>query len=431
MTIGRLGRNDAHIPVQNSTPRSKYIVDEHPLGEPRQLRVIATGSGASALNIARSIDVYMKNVDLVLYEKNHDVGGTWLENIYPGCACDIPSHCYQYSWAQNPRWNKFYSSGPEILKYFQDTAKEHGLRKYIKFKHEIVGATWNEEKGRWDMRIHNLSSGFEFDDWCHFFVNSSGYLNNWKYPDIPGLYSFEGELMHSAAWNPDVDLKGKTVAVLGCGSSGIQIVPHIQPVVKHLTTFIRQPTWITAGFAQKYAGAGGTNFNFTEEQKATFVEHPKTYHVYRKRLENELNGRFRLILKDSPEQAEAVKFSTQDMKTKLGVKGAGIAEKIIPDFAVACRRPTPGNGYLESLTKDNVTVVQDEIERIVPEGIVLVTGEVIKIDIFICATGFDLSYRPRFPVIGQNGVNLAERWKERATAYLSVTPANMPNYFSK
>jgi cation diffusion facilitator CzcD-associated flavoprotein CzcO len=225
--------------------------------------------------------------------------------------------------------------------------------------------------------------------------------------------------------------KEKTVAVLGCGSSGIQIVPNVQREVKHLTTFIRQPTWITAGFAQKYSGPGGTNFDFTEEKKVELIEHPEAYHAYRKAIESELNGRFRLILKESPEQAEAVRFSTQDIRSRLGVRGAAIAEKIIPDFAVGCRRPTPGNEYLESSTKDNVRVVQDEIEKIVPEGIVLFTGETIKVDILICATGFYQSYGPRFPIIGQNVTDLGDQWKARATAYLSVTPANMPNYFSK
>jgi cation diffusion facilitator CzcD-associated flavoprotein CzcO len=150
MVIEGQGRGDGHIRVEESKATGKYVVDEHPLGQPRQLRVIATGSGASALNVARSIDVHMKNVDLVLYEKNHDLGGTWLENTYLGCACDIPSHCYQYSCSPNPKWNKFYSPAPEpeILKYFQDTAEEYGLRKYIKFKHQIIGATWNEERGR-------------------------------------------------------------------------------------------------------------------------------------------------------------------------------------------------------------------------------------------------------------------------------------------
>jgi cation diffusion facilitator CzcD-associated flavoprotein CzcO len=117
------------------------------------------------------------------------------------------------------------------------------------------------------------------------------------------------------------------------------------------------------------------------------------------------------------------------MKAKLG--DSPIADYIIPAFSVGCRRPTPGVGYLEALTKDNVRVVRDKIEKIVPDGIVLTTGEIIKIDTFICATGFDLSFCPRFPIIGRNGVNLAEQWKERPTAYLSMAPENMPNYFSK
>ena len=152
--------------------------------------------------------------------------------------------------------------------------------------------------------------------------------------------------------------------------------------------------------------------------------------TYRKDVEEQLNSRFKMLHKDTPEQAEAVRFSTNDMKTKLGPNNP-LADFLIPKFAVGCRRPTPGNGYLESLTKENVRVVTDEISEIVPEGIVLATGEVLKVDALICATGFDLSFCPRFPIIGRNGANLAEQWKDRATAYLSVAPENMPNYFSE
>lgn len=137
-----------------------------------------------------------------------------------------------------------------------------------------------------------------------------------------------------------------------------------------------------------------------------------------------------MLHKDTPEQAEAVRFSTNDMKTKLGVDNP-LADFIIPKFAVGCRRPTPGNGYLESLTKENVRVVTDEIAEVVPEGVILATGEVLKVDALICATGFDLSFCPRFPIVGRNGANLADQWKDRATAYLSMAPENMPNYFSE
>ncbi|CZR66978.1 related to steroid monooxygenase [Phialocephala subalpina] len=405
-----------------------YVVDEHIFGEPRQLRIITLGAGASGLNVARQIEKHMEAVDLQIYEKNSDVGGTWLENRYPGCACDIPSHSYQYTWAPNPNWKKFYSPGPEILEYFQDIAEKYDLRRYIKFRHQIISAIWDEEAGIWNIRVKNLETGEEIEDWCHFFINASGFLNNWKWPEIKGLDTFKGDIKHSAAWNPETDLSNKTVAVIGSGSSAIQIVPSIQPEVKHLTTFVRSPTWVTAGFAQSKAGPGGTNFEFSIEQKDEFAKDPEKYLAYRKDVEKEMCSRFRMLHKDTPEQKAAVEFSTSDMKSKLGPNNP-LADFIIPKFAVGCRRPTPGNGYLESLTKENVRVITDEIAEVVPEGLVLNTGETLKVDVLICATGFDLSFCPRFPVIGRNGANLAEQWKERATAYLSMAPENMPNYF--
>jgi cation diffusion facilitator CzcD-associated flavoprotein CzcO len=135
------------------------------------------------------------------------------------------------------------------------------------------------------------------------------------------------------------------------------------------------------------------------------------------------------IIRDSEEQQEAKRFSTHEMTTKLAAKKS-LVEHIVPDFAVGCRRPTPGNGYLEALTDPKVRVVTDEISEIVPEGIKLVTGEVIKVDTFICATGFDISFAPRFPLVGRNGINLATQWKSRPEAYLSMAAANIPNHFS-
>ncbi|RDW58681.1 FAD protein [Coleophoma cylindrospora] len=405
-----------------------YVIDEHPFGEPRRLRVITIGAGASGLNVARAVGAFMKNIDLQLYEKNADVGGTWLENRYPGCACDIPSHNYQYTWEPNPYWNKYYAPAAEILKYFQGVADKYNLRKYIKFQHQVVKAVWDEDEAVWNFKIKNLVTGEEVDDYCHFFINASGYLNNWKWPDIPGLHSFKGSLLHSAAWDPKIDLKDKAVAVLGCGSSGIQIVPSIQPTVKHLTTFIRSPTWITAGFASKMAAPGGNNFDYTREQKEAFAEDPEMYLKYRKDVEHELNSRFKMLHKDTPEQAAAIKFAEEDMRKRLG-SNSQLADSIIPKFSLGCRRPTPGNGYLEALNCDNVRVVSDEIERVVEDGIVLKTGELIKIDAFICATGFDVSFCPRFPIIGRKGIDLRTQWKDRATAYMSLTPENIPNYF--
>lgn len=301
---------------------------------------------------------------------------------YPGCACDIPSHNYQFTWEPNPGWTKFYSTSSEILQYFIGVAEKYGLYKYVKLQRFVSSASWDESKAVWNMEIRNLETGDVEHDWGHILINGCGVLNNWQWPDIPGLHSFRGTLMHSAAWRDDYDLNGKRVAVLGCGSSGVQIVPTIQPVVEHLTTFIRTPTWITAGFAQNHAGPGGANFAFTEEQKEEWRRGPKKYLAYRKQIEGELNTRFQFIIANSQEQAEAKQYSINEMKSKL--QNDRLEKHMIPDFAVGCRRPTPGNGYLEALSMSNVRVVTDHIQEIVPEGIKLTTGELIAVDAFIC-----------------------------------------------
>ncbi|CAK7229173.1 hypothetical protein SCUCBS95973_007130 [Sporothrix curviconia] len=426
-----------------------YSVVEQPLGTARPLRIIVVGAGASGLNVVRNVKEHMRNVDVQVYEKNGVVSGTWFENSYPGCACDIPSHNYQYSWAPNPGWSEYYASQKEIRAYFERVATEHGLLPYIRFGQKVVGATWDEEAAVWRFRIEDVATGEVADDYGHFFINASGYLNNWKWPTIPGLHSFAGPVLHSGAWDSSVDLAGKRVAVIGYGSSGIQLVTAIQPVVQSLTTFIRGPTWITAGFGSKYAAPGGLNFTFTDEQKAAFAADPAAYLAYRKGVEHELSSRFKMLHKDTPEQEAAVAFSRADMLRRLNTstdkaKAKHLAETLIPTFPVGCRRPSPGNGYLEALSAPNVDVITGrEIARIEADGLVLVdeakggdahetkeTKETkVVVDVIVCATGFDLSFRPRFPIIGRQGVDLRDAWTDRATAYLSMAPADMPNYF--
>ncbi|RSL83097.1 hypothetical protein CEP51_004722 [Fusarium floridanum] len=414
-------------PVVNDK-HNGFVSEEVPLGEPRRLRVICIGAGATGLNLAYMLPRHLKNIDLLMYEKNEAIGGTWLENRYPGIACDIPAHIYQFTWAPNPTWSEFYASGPEILRYFQDTAKKFDLEKYVNLKHRVTRAEWNEDDGTWMLEILNEETQQTMTDYCHFLINGSGFLNHWTFPKIPGLHSFKGPLMHTANWDNDVPLENQKIGLIGNGSSGIQLLTAIQPVAKHLTTFIRSPTWITTVYLQDYAGPGGSNFEYTPEQIEKYKKNPEEYLNYRKAMESDMSGSFDISFKDSDFQQMARQYLTEQMKKRLG-EDHPLSQNLIPDFSVGCRRLTPGTGYLEALTQSNVTVERTPIARVVPEGIELENGELVELDLLACATGFDVSWAPRFPIIGRKGINLQEEWsKTRASAYMALGVPNFPNY---
>ncbi|POR31118.1 Putative sterigmatocystin biosynthesis monooxygenase stcW [Tolypocladium paradoxum] len=409
--------------------KPEYQIIEKPSRAGRKLRIICLGAGASALNLAHEVDTSSLDLELVCYEKNPSIGGTWYENRYPGCGCDIPSVNYQFSWAPSSEWSSYYSSAPEILKYFKDVADKYNLNKYIQLNHTVVGAHWIEEEQMWHVQIQQGDDPEAIiEDKANIFVNASGVLNKWKWPDIKGRGTFQGHMLHSANWDDSVSLEGKRVAVIGGGSSAVQIVPNIQPVVGSMKCFIRSESWVTAGFGQQFAGKAGANFAYNKEQREIFRNDPKKYLAYRKKIESDLNSRFRFILNGSEEQAEAKKFAEKDMRDKLARKPE-IADIIVPkNFAVGCRRPTPGNGYLEALCEDNVSVVSSSITEITPKGIKTAEGVEHEFDIIVCATGFDVSWRPQYPTIGRNGVSLSKYWQDVPNTYLSVTVANFPNY---
>ncbi|RVX67654.1 hypothetical protein B0A52_08183 [Exophiala mesophila] len=407
---------------------SGYRINEDPYETRRKLRVIHIGAGASGITFAKFAEDRLQNVELQIYEKNKDVGGTWLENRYPGCACDIPSASYQFTWERNPNWSQYYSESPEIWQYFKDVTDKHGLMKYIKLEHKIAGAYWKPEEGVWEVKVQR-PDGTEFTDTCNVLVNGGGVLNNWKWPEIEGLHSFEGKLTHSANYDTSIVLKDKRVAVIGIGSSGIQITSKIASEVGQLYTWVKTPTWITAGFAQRFAGPNGGNFKYTEEQKKRFADKPDLFLKYSKMIESELNVRFKFILNGTPEAEGAREFARQEMTQKLGSNHPELLEALIPkNFGVGCRRPTPGNGFLEALSQDNVKVFTKQMQRITPRGFVDSEGNEHEVDVIICATGFNTSWIPRYPVEA-NGYSIAKMWAKEPSSYISLGVPHMPNYF--
>ncbi|KAK8858795.1 hypothetical protein IAR55_003025 [Kwoniella newhampshirensis] len=406
-----------------------YEIPNKPFGSLRPLKVIAIGAGISGISLAHSVDTDGDQIELQIYELGGDYGGTWYWNKYPGCRCDIPSINYQMSWSPNPYWKEFYATATEIHEYYRGLVEKYNLSRYFKLHHEVVHAQWLPEVNQWELNIRS-DDGAEFTDRCDVFINAGGVLNAWKWPDIKGLHSFRGTLCHTARWPDNLDLKGKRVAIVGSGSSGIQLLATVQPDCQKIYHWIRSPTWITSAFAEKYAGPGGKNFLYTEEQKQRFAENPKESLKYRKMIESELNQRFRFLIKGTPEQNAALEFAERDMKTRL--KGnQRLIDAIVPTkFLVGCRRPTPGNGYLEALNEPNIQVYTQMFQEVTEKGFIDHEGSEVEVDVFVCATGFDTSFKPRFPVINGKGVNIQDMWNDYPVdSYLSIAIKDTPNYF--
>jgi cation diffusion facilitator CzcD-associated flavoprotein CzcO len=304
----------------------------------------------------------------------------------------------------------------------------------------VVRADWSEHTGTYLLQIER--DGKIVCDQCDILINGTGNLSKWKWPDVSGLDSFKGSLLHSANWEDNLSLEGKTVAVVGTGSSAIQIVPKIQPVVKELIHFMRSTTWISPPCledALKNAGAGQcvsadtslqNQHQYTEEAKEHFRKYPDELLRYRKGLEVQFNKMFEMFLRDSDASRVAQDSMQIEMHRRLGPGNEDLKKRLIPSWPPGCRRITPGIGYLEALVKDNVRLVHRGIARVTPEGVVDDDGVEHKVDVIICATGFDVSFKPSFQLIGMDGFSMEQAFDPEPYAYLGMTVPRFPNYFS-
>ncbi|KAI7779515.1 hypothetical protein LA080_000799 [Diaporthe eres] len=423
-------------------PPSWIPLYQKPLGTPtRRLRVVTIGAAVAGMGFAYKLQHVHKMttegidgsedplVEHTIYEANEDIGGTWLVNTYPGVACDVPAHLYAFPFEPNPNWSSFYASGAEVLAYFKRTVAKYNLDRDVKLNHRVEHARFDEADGRWHLRVRRVDTDEVVDDTCDILVSATGFLSQWHWPSIPGLHDFQGHLAHSAGWDSqgEYDYDGKRIGIIGNGSSAIQILPQLAPGAAHLVNFMRHPTWITAGLGSA-AIDGAANYTYTDAEKRGFADDPDSLKQYRKRLQQATNTGFELYVKGSRAQEEALRATAQTMRERLG-GDEELARKLIPDWEVGCRRATPGPGYLEAFTRDNVSLVTDGIERVTASGIRTHGGEEFDLDAIVCATGFDVSHRPPWPLIGRTGVSLAEHWKEEPYSYLSLMATGFPNFF--
>ncbi|KAK5000128.1 hypothetical protein LTR66_000953 [Elasticomyces elasticus] len=384
-------------------------LEDTPIDNFRRLRVVVIGAGFSGINCGIRIPQRLRNVDLTIYEKNAGIEGTWFENRYPGCACDVP----------------------EIHEYLEGVAEKFSATRFIKCNHAVQAYNWDKDSSTWRVTVKNSLTGETFIDEANIVISARGSLNDYKWPNIPGLKDFQGTLMHSAAWDPKAELDGRTIGIIGAGSSAIQIVPELQSRFDvKLKCFIRSRTWISPPFgAQTMQRLGLDGLDFSEDQKQRFLDDPEQYHSFRKVVEQDGNSMHFLTHSDSEMQRMVRDLCEGIMDSRLSTHPE-IAEKIKPSFAVGCRRLTPGLGFLEAMTKENVEFIGTEIKKITPGGIMLSNGSEIKLDVLICATGFNAAHAPPFPVTGRRSMDMASRFVPYPKTYLGLAMNDFPNYFS-
>jgi cation diffusion facilitator CzcD-associated flavoprotein CzcO len=314
--------------------------------------------------------------------------------------------------------------------------EKHNLSPFVVLGTKVINAEWHDLEGQWHVQLQRTKDDSVFTDKCHVLINGSGVLTKWKWPDIEGLHDFKGTLAHTASWPKDLDWSGKKVAVIGTGSSSIQTVPQIAKTAGHLSVFMRNRTYILPQFganvanteadpdAQDPAGAG--RHQYTEKEIERFRNDPEYHLAYRRKIEMSLTAGWDMFNRGTELNTMFRQHAQDQMKERLKDRD-DIKERLIPDWSPGCRRPTPGDGYLEALIQPNVTCVWDEIACITPTGLSTVAGQQIDVDILICATGFNVQYLPHFPIIGLGGQNMSEHTKPNV--YASIASPDFPNYF--
>lgn len=314
--------------------------------------------------------------------------------------------------------------------------RENQLEEFVKTNTEVVSAEWNDLQGVWKVELKNCADGSTFLDTCQVLINGSGVLTKWKWPEIQGLHDFKGTLAHSAAWPKDLDWSGKRVAVIGTGSSSIQIVPKVAETAGKLTVMMRNETYISPQFGanidnkeadpESMDPAAAGKHHYTEKEKQRFREDPQYLQEYRTRMEKSFAAGWDMFYRNSELNVKFKEFTQNSMRQRLGDRD-DLKEKIIPNWSPGCRRLTPGEGYLEALIKPNVEVVWGEISKITEKGLLTEAGQEIEVDILICATGFNVQYLPHFKITGLSGQIMQDQ--KDPNIYASIAHPGFPNYF--
>lgn len=373
------------------------------------IAIIGAGFGGICLAIKlREAGIH----DFTIIERANGLGGTWKLNNYPGCACDVPSTLYSYSFAPNPEWSRKFGTQPEILDYLRHTAERFDVVRHMRFDTEVMEASFDEATRRWHIKTN------QGDFTADILVSAVGAFAEASIPAIPGLETFKGTTFHSLHWKHEHSLKGERVAVIGTGASAVQFIPEIQPQVKNLMVFQRTPSWIVPRMDRAISAL----------EKYAFSKLPVTQKITRGSwyamieafgLPGFVDVRFRYPFE-----------MLGRLQLKRQVRDPKLRKKLTPDYMIGCKRAIFSDAYYPALVKNNVQVITDGIAEVKEHSIVTKTGEEFPVDTIIFGTGFTRMPRVSGNIRGTDGRSITDRYRERPQSYLGTANAGFPNMFT-
>jgi cation diffusion facilitator CzcD-associated flavoprotein CzcO len=374
--------------------------------------IVIVGSGFGGLGMG----IRLKQAgihDFTILEQGAEVGGTWRDNHYPGAACDVESHLYSYSFEPNPRWSRRFAPQQEILSYLIHCADKYQVRPHIRFGCAATSARFDDPSGTWEV---NTSDGKTIH--CRTLVAACGGLSKPAIPDLPGLDSFAGKVFHSARWDHSYSLSGKRVAVIGTGASAIQIVPAIASQVAKLSVFQRSPPWIIPKPDRR----------IKPDRQQRYADHPLLQRLTRTLfyLIHELAGVGFVV------EPKLFQLLSRLVKKYIArsIPDESLRAQLTPNYTLGCKRILLSNDYYPALCQPQVELVTAPIETVTRSGIRTADGEDRAFDAIILATGFAAAdVVSPFPILGRNGVDLSDAWKDGAEAYLGTAISGFPNAF--
>ncbi len=378
---------------------------------PGQHRIVIIGAGFAGVGLG--VRLRQAGIeDFVILERNDSVGGTWFEHTYPGCACDIPTHLYSYSFARNANWSRLFPRQDEILGYIRDVCEGHGVTPHIRFGCELRDASWDDRRDHW--RINTSDGPLS----CELLVSAIGATAEPAEPEIPGLESFAGHRFHSARWDHAHDLRGERVAVIGTGPAAAQFVPVIQPHVNRLSVFQRTPPWVVPHPDRAVSAIERRLYRLLPaaqdvQRNVIFALHESVGVGF--------CGRTELI---GPIEA----LGRAHLRRQ--VKDDALRAQLTPNYRFGCKRPILSNTYYPALTQPNVRLVTDRIERVTETAIVTRGGTAHELDTIITAIGYRYNRSLLVERLrGVGGRTLGDVWQASPRAYLGSAVPGFPNMF--